>query len=238
LQWPDPILLLVVRHLTASQIHNARAKVLDAASLHEDIFADLESDLEHYSIELNFQDHCIFVKLALTDSFAVLNEEATKILKELSRSNSCRFDAFVSLKERDLLYSNKLKAEKNLFLLIDIVIYGPGVLRDSVGEVLSNARIYLQHPCYQEAGTEYDNPHFLKLNALNSNLKHSEDSLTISSPPLESSTLSIADEDLSIDVKTQAQLRRRLVKVFENLTRYKKLERFEADIRITRKLLP
>ena len=194
--------------------------------------------LKHYSIKLNTKEQCYFVQSASNDSFAVLNEEATKVLQELLHSKSCRFSAYLSLEERDTSLENKSKAEKNLFLLIDIVIYGSSVLRDGVGEVLSNARMYLQHPCHQEAGTEYDNPHFLKLNAVHNTTKNFEDSVASSLLPLDSSQLHIADEDSSIEVKTQAQLRRRLVKVFENLTRYKRLERLEADIRITRKLLP
>lgn len=124
-------------------------------------------------------------------------------------------------------------------MLIDIVLYGSRIIRDSVGEVLSNARIYLQHPCHQESDTEYDNPHFfLKLTAVHPALQHSEESLASRPSPLENSVLDEPDEESAKELKTQAQLRGRLVKVFENLTRYKKLERLEADIRITRNLLP
>jgi hypothetical protein len=219
-----------------SQIHNARAKVLEPTSLFPKSFGDFDSPSDYHSIKLGFKDQCVFVGSTSVDSFAVLNEETTKVLQELSRSDSCQFDAFLSLEERDSLLDSKTKAERHVYFLIDIVLYGSRVIRDNVGEVLSDARIYLQHPCHQKPGTEYDNPHFLKLTV--TSLPQSESSTGNRSLPSDISILSIPDENADSEVKTQAQLRNRLAIAFENLTRYKKLEYFKADIKITRKLLP
>jgi SWI/SNF-related matrix-associated actin-dependent regulator of chromatin subfamily A3 len=112
------------------------------------------------------------------------------------------------------------------------------VTRDSVGDLLSSARIYLQHPCCQVPDTDYDKPHFLKLTGLPSSNRQHVDSRLASSITLGDSHLHVEANDSIAEVSKQDELRRTIGKVFESLTRSKKLNRIEADIRITRKLLP
>lgn len=138
----------------------------------------------------------------------------------------------------DRLVENKNKTDKNSYLLIDIVLYGPKENRSDVGKLLSTARTYLQHPCYQEAGTSYDNPHFLKLEAL-----------VPSSQPMQTSTppLTTTQNDFNVfefinmpaeEEPSPSQICRKVATVLNSLTRSKNLKRIEADIRIKTKLLP
>jgi hypothetical protein len=46
---------------------------------------------------------------------------------------------------------------------LDFVVYGPKAHSRTVGGLLSDSRIYLQHPTlYKSELVEYDNPHVLK----------------------------------------------------------------------------
>ena len=167
-----------------------------------------------------------------------MNEETTKILQELSRLNSCRFEMYSAVKEWDALFDNRSRTEKK-YLLIDVVLYGPKPLRNAVGELLSTSRIYLQHPCHREADTEYDNPHFLSFTDSPSTSRSSDGVPSGTAIPQTNSNPAILNGIKSAEMETtQAQLHHKIAKVFDSLTRSKKLKRIEADIKVTTPLLP
>lgn len=170
--------------------------------------------------------------------FAVLNEEAARVLRDISGLSSCRFDAYLELEEWALLQESLCKTEKHYFFPIDIVLYGSKSIRDGIGTLLSDRKIYLQHPCYAKPDTDYDNPHFLKLNGLSSALDSSLSFNSKSGNQTVSEDVFVFETKPVDELTTQSQLRQRMATVYDSLTRSKKLERIEADIRITTKLLP
>jgi hypothetical protein len=168
-----------------------------------------------------------------------MNQETTKVLQALSGLDSCRFDAYLTTVARDDVLKKKAKTEKNTFLLVDIVIYGPKPIRNSIDCLMSSARIYLQHPCYREPNTEYDNPHFLNV----TDLVTGSDALTSTNsrartPLTVSEDVRMLARESEEEVRTQAQFQKRVATVFGSLTRFKTLKRLEADVKITTSLYP
>ncbi len=166
-----------------------------------------------------------------------MNEETSKVLRDLSSFDSCRFQVFVGDGSCIMSSGAEKTLNKDRFMPVDIVIYGLQEIQKSVGGLLSSARIYLQHPYHQDSGTEYDNPHFLNLAELSTafNLPHSISRNHTPLKQLETSDIS-PDEPRDNNPMGEA-LQTKLTKVFGLLKRYKTLKRLEADIRIASPLL-
>ncbi|TVY78219.1 DNA repair protein RAD5A [Lachnellula suecica] len=205
-------------------VHSTRAKLLDPTITDRETFGDDRLDGRLISLQLNLKDGCAFLGSSTMEKFAVLNEEVAGVLRNISLMSSCRFEPYLEAAEWETVLESLTNPEKNTYFPVDVVLYGPKAARDGVGILLSNARIYLQHPCYEEPDTEYDNPHFLKLSSLTSALEPG-DTIVLGSEPVE-------------EITTTSQLRRRMATIYDSLTRSTKLERIEADIRVTTKLLP
>ncbi|TVY27092.1 DNA repair protein RAD5A [Lachnellula hyalina] len=219
-------------------IHNTRVKLLDPATVtRETPGEDLSKEDHLYSLELAFKDGCAFVSFPAKERFAVLNEGVAKVLRDISALSNCRFDAYLEFEEWRSLLESLCKSEKHNFFPIDIIIYGSKSIRTGIGTLLSDSKIYLQHPCYEEPDTDYDNPHFLKLDGLSSALQSSSGSLESGKQIISKDILGFNNKPVD-ELTTQSQLRRRMATVYDSLTRSKKLERIEADIRITTELLP
>jgi SWI/SNF-related matrix-associated actin-dependent regulator of chromatin subfamily A3 len=194
-----------------------------------------DTDFRH--VNLLFEDQCLHLRSKSSERVAVLNEATTKILQDILTIKECHFEAYLAEEPWDDIVDSRGKAEKNVYLSVDIVLYGPLEMRDTIGELLSKARTYLQHPCYQEGNTVYDNPHVLKLPAT-----LPSQSTQPSTPPLmraQSSPEMVENSGIQMEEGSQqSQIRRRVATVFDSLTRSKNLGRLEADIRIKTPLLP
>lgn len=170
-----------------------------------------------------------------------MNEQAAKVLNEITQIDSCRFRVYVSTENYTSLAMRDSKSEKKIVLQVDIVIYGGEDNKLIVGQHLSNSKIYLQHPCYQDPDTRYDNPHVLAITDLlaSSSLATSTTPSTTQTPVKDAENI-LWNADASLDDTTESQdvLERQMGKVFESLTRFKSLKRLEADIRVTTQLLP
>jgi len=186
---------------------------------------------------MSFRDQAVFLGYSVEQDIAVMNEETSRVLRDLSSFDSCRFQVFVGDGSWTFLRGPRKDACQDRFMPVDIVIYGSPELGKSVGRLLSSARIYLQHPCHQDPKTEYENPHFLNLMTL-STTSTSFRSGSGAQTPLKNSETSIADSaDFNEDITMAEALQTKLAKVFGSLTRYKTLKRLEADIKITTPLL-
>lgn len=193
-----------------------------------------------YELELSSTNHVFFVGTLSIPHLAVMNEKTARVLYGLSQVESCRFRVYMSAERYASLPIKDVKIEKKIVLQVDIVIYGADTCKSSVGRLFSDSKIYLQHPCYQDPDTSYDNPHVLVITDL---LAGS----SLSSPALSRTRTPVNDlEDLIMTTYTEADdsnrsqdlLHRQMGKVFGALTRFKSLKRLEADIRVTTQLLP
>lgn len=167
------------------------------------------------------------------DNIAVLNRDASSILSEIAAV--CKFEAYSPSKPWALITDGTAIMEKNTYILVDIILYGPQVHCREVGEILTAKKVYLQEPDYWQPGLDYNNPHFLDLSAVRSEAHTTLD-------PLRSSLLQLdvgsQTELLEEQATTQALLKQKIATAFKNMTRAQNLKRITADIRIRTPLLP
>lgn len=163
---------------------------------------------------------------------AVLNEQTGQIIKGLQELCSISFGAYSPVDQWNKLGQSPNKTVKDVYLSVDINLYGFEKARSAVGQYLSSKHTYLQHPSYQDENTLYDNPHFLQIPGV--------------TPDIETETLDLTvlgDEIVNVDgenskISTQIRLDETMTAVFESLTRLKYLKRLEADNRVRTPLLP
>lgn len=177
----------------------------------------------------------MFLVSRTAESVAVLNEEICRVLYD-KKLSACRFEGYLNVPDWKAVVRTA-KSEKNT-LPIDIVVSGTRLIRDSVGEVLADARVYLQHPCYEEPDVIYDNPHFLDLSELPASLKPQSGTLPEHSPPLQIDEMIPFEDSVETGISAQDQLRQKMTTVYESLTRSKKLKRIGAGMRIKTPLFP
>lgn len=190
-----------------------------------------------YPFKVFFQDNYFLRPMHLSEGIAVLNEETSKILAATNLLQSFRFQAYSETDPWDNLIANKDKIDTKTVLFVDIVLYGSEEIRDEVGSILSLSRVYLQHPCYQEPRTEYDNPHFLKFSNPPT-IAFPTVTIPLAAFPLTPGNVSSLEAVSPGDQNSRAQVRRRVAGVLDSLTRSQNLKRLEADIRIITPLLP
>jgi SWI/SNF-related matrix-associated actin-dependent regulator of chromatin subfamily A3 len=116
----------------------------------------------------------------------------------------------------------KATKEKDAIVRVQISVYGPRSFADGVGQELSRQKVYLQSPDYVRPGTDYDNPHVLKLTDLQTPLPLNP---TFAD---ETATGKVADDDLKKTISN----------VYSSLTRDQNLRGLEGDERLRTPLLP
>ena len=161
---------------------------------------------------------------------AVLNEQTGQTLKALQESCSVSYGAYSSVNQWTKLSQSSKKAGKDLYVLVDINVYGFKNARTAVGQYLSSKQTYLQHPGYQDESTLYDNPHFLQIPGV------TPDKETLDAKALGDEVVNVDGE--SLRTSTQIKIDETVTAVFEFLTRLNFLKRVEADSRVRTTLLP
>ena len=175
-----------------------------------------------------------------SEGVAVFNEETGQALRNVKDLFSTRFQAYSTAKDWDALLAREPKHDTKTIFRVDIVIYGSEEVRETVGKRLSSARIYLQHPCFQESDTEYDNPHFLRLERV-PNLIASSDSFSDGFVPVDlqkQPNVAFSENASTLEQLPRNQVHRKIAGVLDSLTRSKNLKRLVGDIKILTKLLP
>ncbi|KAF2024889.1 hypothetical protein EK21DRAFT_77766 [Setomelanomma holmii] len=112
--------------------------------------------------------------------------------------------------------------EKDAIVRVQINIYGPRNVAQAVGRELSQQKVYLQHPDHIRAGSDYDNPHVLKL----------------SESQLPFSTNTMVAEERVVEAAAEETLKSTVKDVYASLTRDKTLQSLEGDERLKTSLLP
>lgn len=230
----------VAQILTPAQIHNTNMNILDTEELPNLVLNPVPEAPGFYELELSSTGHVFFIDAPSVAHFAVINEKTAKVLYEISQIESCRFRVYMPTEKYTSLSIKDAKPEKKIVLQVDLVIYGVDTSKSIVGKLLSDSKIYLQHPCYQDPDTSYENPHVLDIMDLLASSSLSSDTISRTRTPVNN----FEDHNLTSDVDfdslttTQDVLYRQMGKVFGSLTRFKSLKRLEADIRVTTQLLP
>ena len=183
-----------------------------------------------YHFELVYQGRCFMLRSPLVGDVAVLNEQTGQTLKALQESCSVSYEAYSSLNQWNKLGQSTKKVGKDLYVLLDINVYGFKNARTAVGQYLSSKQTYLQHPSYQDESTLYDNPHFLQIPGI------MPDKETLDTRALEDEV--VKEDGEKSRVSTQIKIDETVTAVFESLTRLNCLKGVEADSRVRTTLLP
>jgi SWI/SNF-related matrix-associated actin-dependent regulator of chromatin subfamily A3 len=124
----------------------------------------------------------------------------------------------------------------NALTQVDVVVYGQKSIRLDVGQILSSARMYLQHPYHQDPNTYYDNPHVLRTTDITTRSHPAVKFLPVLDMVSDDSDIEVVpshDSTSQHDLPANERFQRRVAGVFNSLTRFKSLKRLEADIKIT-----
>jgi hypothetical protein len=114
-------------------------------------------------VQIVLWDKRYMLHLDYTDPpFAVLNNNATTCFLELLEGSWIYYEAFIPHKEwMNQIQRWKITGKANC-LSVDIVIYGPAAVIETVGQTLSKARYFLQEPHFCNRMAKYENPQYLK----------------------------------------------------------------------------
>lgn len=111
--------------------------------------------------------------------------------------------------------------ENDAIVRVQVNVYGPRLIAQSVGNELSRRGLYLQRPGYIRDGAAYDNPHFLKLvggdAALCEEVVHTEEKV--------------------LEKGKKEALKKAISDVYSSLTRSQNLKELEDDERLKTPLL-
>lgn len=159
------------------------------------------------------------------DDGAVLGEVNASLeqaLKGIAEQQfSLDFEVFAPVRAIRETISRATK-EKDAIVRVQINMYGPRSSANGVGRELSQMKIYLQSPDYVRDGTEYDNPHVLKLANHRCSLPEAV----------------IHAEDKPFTTTVDDTLKKTIADVYSSLTRDKNLQGLEGDERLKTRLLP
>lgn len=202
-------------------------KICDVACL---LFSDLKLDdssfldlktigVNTYQFDLISRKHGFTMMLSTGAEVADLDNKTSNGLRSLQEFTSIRYEAYV-IKDHWTLKQKSWKRDGKRSELAAVVnIYGARAISDAVGERLSSAGIYLQHPDYCDPDSEYENPHFFKL------------------PNVECPKPGDFILDSSDAVSKQGFIMPDYHCVFDTLSRYKNLRDAQIDSRIHTPLL-
>lgn len=110
---------------------------------------------------LRFLQSLTTVHLPSGEYIGLLDSRSSKGLTQLLVLPSIRLQAFLPQSQGTIDRINKSPIQSRPPpTLVYINLYGPMHCGDSVGKILSNNEIFLQHPKFIEKHLEYKNPHY------------------------------------------------------------------------------
>lgn len=107
---------------------------------------------------------------------------------------------------------------------VDINIYGPRSMSSSVGEALSNGKLWLQRSSHGRQGLEYDNPHFLSIALADGQSEIIQNEV-------------VANNNANKKKTREEQLRKMVEDVYKKVENTRDLQLVEGGDRVTRQLL-
>lgn len=96
---------------------------------------------------------------------AILDTNISGHIRRILAIGKVRIKVFVDRSE-DFEKITKESKDSNPIIPLILVLYGDRHLSTAVGNFLSKARIYLQHPIAVDSNVEYKNPHFYHTNKI------------------------------------------------------------------------
>ncbi|UPX12309.1 uncharacterized protein EKO05_0002863 [Ascochyta rabiei] len=130
------------------------------------------------------------------------------------------FEVFVPTRATREIMSRAMKGQ-DAVVRVQINVYGSGASADSVGQELSQNKVYLQRPDYIREGTTYENPHVLKF---------SDDCSTMKIP-------NVGTDELSSSNAASETFQQVITNVYSSLTRHENLKGLEGHERLRTSLL-
>jgi hypothetical protein len=205
--------------LTLAQICEVKARFLDDPRIVEK--ADLQDTTQlvngYNRLRIAFRKDS-FLQSNNGNDFALLNINTSNALRSLNDMGTLRYEVLVAADE----WAEKIISFKNLgkaaFLTVEINVYGSAGKCQVVGQVLSKARISLQHPRLCDSHVKYENPHFVSFPHL---------SAATSGLPTPALTPDIASDMSSSDMNS----------LLDELDQHEHLDTADIDPRITTTLL-
>jgi hypothetical protein len=211
--------------------------VLIATAISGKDLGPIVTSTQLYAIDLLFENQCFFLLSRSSEKLAVLNEATSKVLQAFSAIKGCYFKSYMTVENVDEFLNDREKTDKKFFSVIDVVLYGPSEARDEIEKLMSESRTYLQHPCYQEAGTSYKNPQVLEFTTFDASPQQLQTATPLwTNTQLDSEMADMAEIQVEEEIP-QSQIRHKVATVFDSLTRSKNLKRIEGDMRIKTPLL-
>jgi len=108
-------------------------------------------------ISLSFHGSTVVAKYTFGAYLGLLETQIGQVLSSITLKHSVVFDAFI-----DTTRQHKLPNAKGLHLTVSILLYGFHSEFNSVGNLLSERGVYLQHPRFYDIAARYDNPQYLR----------------------------------------------------------------------------
>lgn len=150
-----------------------------------------------------------------------VNAQLEKALTGIEEQrHQIEFEVFVPIRATREIIS-KATREQEAIVRVQVNIYGPQTSADSVGQELSQNKVYLQLPDYIRGGAAYDNPHVLKF------ADHCE------TVPVNTTTVDEPAENKAAD----ESFKQIITDVYSSLTRNNNLKGLEGHERLRTTLL-
>ncbi|KAJ4353073.1 hypothetical protein N0V95_003668 [Ascochyta clinopodiicola] len=150
-----------------------------------------------------------------------INAQLEKVFASIEeQSLQLDFEVFVPTRATREVMSRALKGQ-DAVVRVQINVYGSRASANSVGQELSQNKVFLQRPDYVREGTTYENPHVLKF---------SDDCKTITIPK-------VGTDELSSNKATGQALQQVITDVYSSLTRHDNLKGLEGHERLRTSLL-
>jgi SWI/SNF-related matrix-associated actin-dependent regulator of chromatin subfamily A3 len=120
---------------------------------------------EFIQLKITFSSSYCWMSLRDAAKFGCLNQKISQALKCLTALPNVEAEGVVSQVSLEKARAEWKRSGRSANLLVDMNVYGPVTTKDakSAGEILSNARLFLQAPAYFTRPVIYDNPQYLKL---------------------------------------------------------------------------
>lgn len=175
----------------------------------------------HIQFQLIRSETQFLVAFADGHIFGEVNAQLEKALTNIKEQHlQLEIEVFVPTRATRETISRATR-EHEAVVRVQLNIYGPQASSDSVGQELSQNKLYLQRPDYVREGAIYENPHVLKFS--------DEQNAT--------SIVNISADEPSTEGASGEELQKVITNVYASLTRNENLKGLEGHERLRTPLL-
>ena len=181
-----------------------------------------------YHFEVTKKDRTFVLSVSASEPIAILNQQTTDALLSIFEIKSVEFRAHALASTCGVARETRKTKTSDVHITLDINVYGDKSVQNAVGEPLSDAKQFLQHPTFIESQTSYENPHFVSIPGI----QPKPVSLFKSMEEVPDSGANSVVHEFE-----QSSFKNELALVFTSLTRARCLKVLDANTRIKTKLL-